>query len=186
MNFGNREVTQAVVNLLKSIYPSDLVIPFRIATTIKDEKYPSVTYFVQMVGANTSKKDVNSYIKTVTDTEVTIQDTLNYTTYQIQIDMWARKLSDIDYLQELFLDNVDTYRPTIVIEGKDGSYTTQYMMPRDVGRNLDEQQRNDEKLYRRVFSFVLDVPNMYNSAKTHKRGKLVIKTNHSWDNNNNK
>ena len=184
MNFGNREVTQAVVNLLKSIYPPDIVIPFRIATTIKDEKYPSVTYFVQMVGANTSKKDVNSYIKTVTDTEVTIEDTPNYTTYQVQIDMWARKLSDIDYLQELFLDNVDTYRPTIVIEGKDGKTTTQYMMPRDLGRSLDEQQKNDEKLYRRVFSFVLDVPNMYNSAGTRKRyNRLVIKTNHTWGNN---
>ena len=61
-----------------------MVIPFRIATTIKDEKYPSVTYFVQMVGANTSKKDVNSYIKTVTDEGVSIEDTPNYTTYQIQ------------------------------------------------------------------------------------------------------
>ena len=93
-------------------------------------------------------------------------------------------MSDIDYLQELYLDNVDTYRPTLEIVGKDGTSTTQYMMPRDLGRNADEQQRNDEKLYRRVFSYVIDVPNMYNSAKTHKRGKVVIKTNHSWDNNN--
>ena len=184
MNFGNKEVTQAIVKLLKMIYPPEIVMPYNVATTLKDEHYPSVTYFVQMIGANHTKKDVNSYIKTVTDTEVTVHDTPNYTTYQIQVDMWARKMSDIDYLQELYLDNVDTYRPTLEIVGKDGTSTTQYMMPRDLGRNADEQQRNDEKLYRRVFSYVIDVPNMYNSAKTHKRGKVVIKTNHSWDNNN--
>ena len=184
MNFGNREVTQAIVNLLKTIYPPEMVIPYNVATTIKEEHYPSVTYFVQIIGANQNKKDVNSYTKTVMDTEVTIHDTPNYTTYQIQIDMWARKMSDIDYLQEVYLDNVDTYRPTLDIVGKDGTSTTQYMMPRDLGRNADEQQRNDEKLYRRVFSYVIDVPNMYNSARTRKRGKIVIKTNQLRDTNN--
>ena len=184
MNFGNKEVTQAIVKLLKMIYPPEIVMPYNVATTLKDEHYPSVTYFVQMIGANHRKKDVNSYIKTVTDTEVTVHDTPNYTTYQIQVDMWARKMSDIDYLQELYLDNVDTYRPTLEIVGKDGTSTTQYMMPRDLGRNADEQQRNDEKLYRRVFSYVIDVPNMYNSAKTHKRfNKIVIET-VEWDSNN--
>ena len=103
MNFGNKEVTQAIVKLLKMIYPPEIVIPYSVATTLKDEHYPSVTYFVQMIGANHRKKDVNSYIKTVTDTEVTVHDTPNYTTYQIQVDMWARKMSDIDYLQELYL-----------------------------------------------------------------------------------
>ena len=183
MNFGNKEVTQAIVKLLKMIYPPEIVMPYNVATTLKEEHYPSVTYFVQMIGANHRKKDVNSYIKTVTDTEVTVHDTPNYTTYQIQVDMWARKMSDIDYLQELYLDNVDTYRPTLDIVGKDGTSTTQYMMPRDLGRNADEQQRNDEKLYRRVFSYVIDVPNMYNSARTRKRGKIVIKTNQLRDTN---
>lgn len=184
MNFGNKEVTQAIVKLLKMIYPPEIVIPYSVTTTLKDEQYPSVTYFVQMIGANHTKKDVNSYIKTVTDTEVTVHDTPNYTTYQIQVDMWARKMSDIDYLQELYLDNVDTYRPTLEIVGKDGTSTTQYMMPRDLGRNADEQQRNDEKLYRRVFSYVIDVPNMYNSGKTHKRFNNIVIDTVEWDSNN--
>ena len=184
MNFGNKEVTQAIVKLLKMIYPPEIVMPYNVATTLKDEHYPSVTYFVQMIGANHRKKDVNSYIKTVTDEGVTIEDTPNYTTYQIQVDMWARKMSDIDYLQELYLDNVDTYRPTLEIVGKDGTSTTQYMMPRDLGRNADEQQRNDEKLYRRVFSYVIDVPNMYNSGKTHKRFNNIVIDTVEWDTNN--
>ena len=56
MNFGNREITQAIVNLLKSFYPADMVIPYSIATNLKEEKYPSVTYFTQMIGTNRNKK----------------------------------------------------------------------------------------------------------------------------------
>ena len=138
---------------------------------------------VQVVGANTRKKDVNSYIKTVTDEGVTIEDTPNYTTYQIQVDMWARKMSDIDYLQELYLDNVDVHLPTLTIKGKDGGYTTQYMMPRDFGKNLDEQQRNDEKLYRRMYSYVIDVPHVPPIRDEYTQAKS-IKVVHVWDTDN--
>ena len=38
MNFGNKEVTQAIVKLLKMIYPPEIVIPYSVATTLKDEQ----------------------------------------------------------------------------------------------------------------------------------------------------
>lgn len=180
MNFGNREITQAIVNLLKSFYPADMVIPYSISTNLKEEKYPSVTYFIQMIGTNKNKKDVNSYTKTVVEGTNVHKDKPNYITYQIQIDMWARKMSDLDYLQELYLDNVDMYLPTLKIKGKDGDYTTQYMLPRDIGKNLDEQQRNDEKLYRRMYSYIIDVPH---EAPTHEDYTQVksVKVIHVWD-----
>lgn len=185
MNFGNREITQAIVTLLKSIYPSDMVVPYAVATTVRDEKYPSVTYFIQMVGDNKNKKDVNSFTRTVIDGLNVDNDTPNYITFQIQIDMWARKLSDIDYLQELYIDNVDLYYPTLTITGKDGESTTQYMIPRDIGKNLDEQQRNDEKLYRRSFSYVIDVPNASPKPKfSNQLRKVNIRTRFNTDNKN--
>lgn len=158
MNFGNKEITQAVVNLLKSFYPADMVIPYSISTTLKEEQYPSVTYFVQMIGSNKNKKDVNSFTKTVVGNKNIHVDKPNYITYQIQIDMWSRKMADLDYIQELYLDNVDTFSPVLTVTGKDGTKIYPYMLPRDSGKNLDEQQRNDEKLYRRMYSYVIDVP----------------------------
>ena len=180
MNFGNREITQAIVNLLNSFYPADMVIPYSIATNLKEEKYPSVTYFIQMIGTNRNKKDVNSYTKTVKNGKNIHVDKPSYITFQIQIDMWARKMSDLDYLQELYLDNVDVHLPTLTIKGKDGGYTTQYMMPRDLGKNLDEQQRNDEKLYRRMYSYVIDVPHvpLPRDGYTQVKGVKVV---HVWD-----
>nr|DAJ02133.1 MAG TPA: hypothetical protein [Caudoviricetes sp.] len=179
MNFGNREITQAIVDILKSFYPKDMVIPYAISTTLKEEQYPSVTYFVQMLGTNRMKKDVNSFIKTVTDGVNTHTDTPDYITYQIQIDMWARKMSEVDYLQELYLDNVDSHLPVLTITGKDGNTTTQYMLPRDIGKNLDEQQRNDEKLYRRSYSYVIDVPNSSPTQRDYKQVNNVL-VKHVW------
>lgn len=160
MIYGNREISKAIRDLLHSVFTDVEITPFEPSTETTDEHYPRATYFVQLIGVNNTKKDYNSY--TVQRDEIynkkIHQDTPNYMTFLIQVDFWSRRMSGIDYLIENWLSVVDACRPTLEIQGYDGTKIVQYMYPRDLGRNADEQQRNGEKLYRRTFSYTVDVP----------------------------